>query len=77
MPPCHNQTHNVPGWTREMFRHMCILAGCDYAPKEGEGTHIKGLGLKKAGQLLTEYRTPESVIDFWAGKKLVEAVARI
>lgn len=54
-----------------MFRHMCILAGCDYAPKEGEGTHIKGLGLKKAGQLLTEYRTPESVIDFWAGKKLV------
>eukprot|EP00729_Bicosta_minor_P016764 gene16764-20841_t len=36
---------------------------------KGMGTHIKGLGLKKAAQLLVKFRTPESVIDFWTGTK--------
>ncbi len=34
--------YNFQNWTDEMFRHMCILSGCDYLPS------IKGLGLRKA-----------------------------
>jgi exonuclease-1 len=33
-------------WTDSKFRHMCILSGCDYLDSP------KGIGLKKAQQLL-------------------------
>ena len=38
-----------------MFRHMCILAGCDYLPA------MHGVGVKKAYGLLKKYRTVERV----------------
>ena len=37
---------NLRGWTNDDFRHLCMLAGCDYLPS------INGLGLKKAYKYL-------------------------
>nr|XP_002130214.1 exonuclease 1 [Ciona intestinalis] len=37
---------NLVGFTPELFRHMCILSGCDYLPS------IKGVGLVKACKAL-------------------------
>ena len=36
----------VADFTRQNFRHMCILAGCDYLPS------VPGLGLSTACKLL-------------------------
>jgi hypothetical protein len=42
-------------WSEDMFRWMCILAGCDYAPAIG------GLGVRRAHKLLHRYRQIERV----------------
>lgn len=47
---------NLRGWTLDMFKHMCILSGCDYLPS------IPGMGLKKAYKLLHKHRTAEKAI---------------
>lgn len=44
------------------FRHMCILAGCDYLPKTGEGTHIIGMGLAKAAGLLQIHASAQGAV---------------
>ncbi len=44
-------------WSMSEFRQMAILSGCDYLPS------IPGLGLKKAHQLLRQYRTPDRVVS--------------
>uniref|UniRef100_UPI00358E7B30 exonuclease 1 n=1 Tax=Myxine glutinosa TaxID=7769 RepID=UPI00358E7B30 len=41
------------GFTEEKFRHMCILAGCDYLPS------IHGIGLGKASKLLQLSTNPD------------------
>uniref|UniRef100_A0A8C4QZW6 Exonuclease 1 n=1 Tax=Eptatretus burgeri TaxID=7764 RepID=A0A8C4QZW6_EPTBU len=41
------------GFTEEKFRHMCILAGCDYLPS------IHGIGLRKASKLLQLSTNPD------------------
>jgi len=51
----------LKGWTIAKFRHMCILAGCDYLPKAGKG-HIVGIGLIKACQLVRQYEDPNKAI---------------
>ena len=42
-------------FTQEMFRHMCILSGCDYLPS------VKGIGLHKALKLLRKSSSVEKV----------------
>lgn len=37
---------NLQGFTKDTFRHMCILSGCDYLPS------IKGVGLAKSCKAL-------------------------
>ena len=39
-------------WNMEMFRYMCVLAGCDYTVN----TRVKGLGLGSAVKLVHCYR---------------------
>ena len=42
-------------FTFDMFRHMCILSGCDYLE------NINGMGLKTAHKMMKKYRTVEKV----------------
>lgn len=49
-------------WSQEKFQSMCILSGCDYLPKKGEGTHIDGIGLKKACAMLQLHDTSRTAI---------------
>ncbi|KAF8328179.1 PIN domain-like protein [Cantharellus anzutake] len=48
---------SLHGWTDQQFRHMAILAGCDYLPS------IPGLGLKTSHRLLRKYKTVERVLQ--------------
>ena len=41
-----NRVKNLQGFTPDLFRHMCILSGCDYLPS------VKGVGLAKACKAL-------------------------
>eukprot|EP00127_Corallochytrium_limacisporum_P006568 Clim_evm40s230 gene=Clim_evmTU40s230 len=41
---------SLRGWTQLDFMHMCILSGCDYLD------NVKGMGLKKAFNLLWRYQ---------------------
>lgn len=43
-------------WTPAMFRHMCILMGCDYTPS------ITGLGPKKAFGLVSKFKDIERIL---------------
>merc|ERR1712168_78005 len=42
--------------TREQFVDMCILLGCDYCDS------IKGIGPKKAFEMITEYKSIEKIL---------------
>ncbi len=46
---------NFTHFTQTMFRHVCILSGCDYSPS------IPGLGLKKAHALVKKYKSIDRV----------------
>ena len=46
------------GFTLQMFRQLCVLAGCDYL------SSIPGLGIKKAHALMKQYKSIERV-SFW------------
>lgn len=43
-------------FTQDMFRHVCILAGCDYLDS------LQGMGIKKAHALLKRFRTMDRVL---------------
>lgn len=45
-------------WTDTEFRHMAMLAGCDYL----EG--LKGVGVRTANRLLRKWKSVEKVIKF-------------
>lgn len=42
--------------TMEQFIDLCILLGCDYCPT------IRGIGPKKAHELIREHKTIENVL---------------
>lgn len=44
-------------FTLEMFRHMCILSGCDYLPS------IPSLGIKTAYNLVKEYKDIDKILE--------------
>jgi len=44
-------------FTMEMFRQVCILAGCDYLQS------ISGLGIKRAHVIMKKYRSVDKVIS--------------
>ena len=46
---------NLNGWNDEMFRHMCILSGCDYLP------NIPKVGIKRAYNLVKQKRYIKNV----------------
>lgn len=48
------RVNNIRGFTPELFRHMCILSGCDYLPS------IKGVGLVKACKALKLSKSKDS-----------------
>ena len=45
---------SIRGFTPELFRHMCILSGCDYLPS------VKGVGLVKACKALKLSKSKDS-----------------
>ena len=45
------------GMTMEQFVDLCILLGCDYCPT------IKGIGPKKAFDLIAQYKSIENVLE--------------
>jgi 5'-3' exonuclease len=47
-------------FTQRMFRHTCMLSGCDYLPS------VPGVGLKKAHALVKRFRNVDAVIDHLA-----------
>lgn len=47
------------GWTDKKFRHMSMLAGCDYLPS------IPGIGIKSAHKYLRKYETVDKVSLFF------------
>ncbi|KAK9453943.1 PIN domain-like protein [Dipodascopsis uninucleata] len=49
---------NLTSFSNDLFRHMVILAGCDYTPG------IPNIGLKKAHMYLNRYGTAEKAIKF-------------
>jgi exonuclease-1 len=49
---------NFGGFTQDMFRHICMLSGCDYLP------NIPGLGLKTAHALMLRHRDVNKVLLF-------------
>eukprot|EP01052_Picozoa_sp_SAG31_P011690 SAG31_NODE_667_length_12948_cov_70.090746_12_plen_223_part_00 len=42
-------------FSRDMFLHMCVLAGCDFLPS------INGMGVKKAHMLILTHKTMDKV----------------
>jgi exonuclease-1 len=46
-------------FSMQMWRHMCILAGCDYA------SSLPGVGIKTAHRYVLRYRTWERVVQVW------------
>eukprot|EP00039_Didymoeca_costata_P012232 m.175403 g.175403 ORF g.175403 m.175403 type:complete len:697 (-) comp15424_c0_seq1:928-3018(-) len=62
-------------WDIEKFRHMCILSGCDYLPKKGEGTHISGIGLKKGAALINKFGSAERMLTYYPRKEIPEGYA--
>ncbi|CAG8521581.1 7569_t:CDS:2, partial [Funneliformis caledonium] len=52
------QEINLLGWMDKSFRHMSMLAGCDYLPS------ITGIGLRSAHKYLKKYKTVEKVIQY-------------
>lgn len=50
-------------FTLEMFRHMCILSGCDYLPS------IPSLGIKTAYNLVKEYRDIDKILEVISNNK--------
>ncbi|CAI2171441.1 19632_t:CDS:2, partial [Funneliformis geosporum] len=57
------QEINMLGWMDKNFRHMSMLAGCDYLPS------ITGIGLKSAHKYLRKYKTVEKVIQHLKNNK--------
>lgn len=51
--------------TMDQFIDLCILLGCDYCDS------IKGIGPKKAVDLIQEHKTIEKVLEKIDGKKYV------
>lgn len=49
---------DLKSFTRENFRHMCIISGCDYL----DG--LPGLGLKTAHQFISKHRDISTVWKF-------------
>eukprot|EP00834_Sanchytrium_tribonematis_P000676 NODE_13_length_54415_cov_0.522424.p10 type:complete len:437 gc:universal NODE_13_length_54415_cov_0.522424:43026-44336(+) len=47
---------NMKNWTESQFRTFCILCGCDYLD------NIKGIGTKKAHQLVSKFKSIEKII---------------
>lgn len=47
---------SLAGWSREAFRQMAILSGCDYLPS------IAGMGLKNAHRLLRRHESIDKVL---------------
>ena len=45
---------NLVGFTPDLFRHMCILSGCDYLPS------VRGVGLVKACKALKLSKSKDS-----------------
>lgn len=52
-------------FSAEMFRHMCILSGCDYLES------LPGMGLKKAHNLLQRHGTMGEIFKALEGSKTV------
>jgi len=44
-------------YTKEQFIDLCILLGCDYVE------HIDGIGVKKAKEIIDEYKTIENFLE--------------
>ncbi|EXX59232.1 PIN domain-like protein [Rhizophagus irregularis DAOM 181602=DAOM 197198] len=57
---------NMLGWTDKKFRHMSMLAGCDYLPS------IPGIGIKSAHKYLRKYETVDKVIQYLKGNNKVK-----
>jgi exonuclease 1 len=56
-------------WPFERFIDLCVFAGCDY------GGDVKGIGIKKAFDLLIRFQTAERVIKFLVNEKKVDSMA--
>jgi len=60
------QNPSFLNFTMQMFRQICILAGCDYL------NSIPGMGVKKAHSLMKKFRSAERVIQsLRANKKYI------
>ncbi|GBB97914.1 hypothetical protein RclHR1_00310042 [Rhizophagus clarus] len=57
---------NMLGWTDKKFRHMSMLAGCDYLPS------IPGIGIKSAHKYIRKYKTADKVIQSLKGNNKVK-----
>ncbi|PRP87821.1 exonuclease 1-like [Planoprotostelium fungivorum] len=55
-------------FTHEMFRHVCILSGCDYLPS------VPGMGIKKAHDLVKKFRSIDRVIGHMRSHGKLSAV---
>jgi len=47
---------NLAGWDAAQVLHLCVLAGCDYAPS------VPGVGIKTAAQLVRRFRTAAAAV---------------
>eukprot|EP01125_Pyxidicula_operculata_P004805 TRINITY_DN1790_c1_g3_i2.p1 TRINITY_DN1790_c1_g3~~TRINITY_DN1790_c1_g3_i2.p1 ORF type:complete len:1259 (+),score=389.47 TRINITY_DN1790_c1_g3_i2:36-3812(+) len=56
---------NLKNFTRDNFRHMCILTGCDYL------SNITGIGIKKAHTFINKFKSPTKIFQAMKNEKSV------